>query len=193
MSQVISNSNTKRLSIVVAKGSPIFLNEIPYRSSRPLTSGINELPHCQLSDNPAENVWASLCSRIADCQNSLFKGSVGPRPSLTPLPDTQAFFLDNCPCKTPMVPRHVGTEWAHVHGKNDGSLHLVLSDADVDTVIKKNWAERHPILWMGGGFPQGLVLVYAPRTAEEIETVIGILTASYRFARGDFIPLGYSE
>ena len=193
---MISDRGQRRLEIEVKQGTPIFLKDIPSRSSRPLTSGIRELPHCQLSENPREEIWKLLCSRIAESQKSLFVGSTGPKPSLTPLPDTLAFFLDGCPCKTSMVPRKVGTEWAHVHGKEDGSLHLVLSNADVETVICKNWGERHPILWMGGGgaggFPEGLVLIYAPRTLEEIDTIIEILTASYLFARGDSLPLKYS-
>ena len=67
-----------------------------------------------------------------------------------------------------------------------GSMHMCLSLKDAATVISLGWGEPHVLAGtdMGGmKLSRGLLLVYAPRTNEEIDTVLQILKASLAFAK----------
>lgn len=123
--------------------------------------------------------------RVFGEKTTHFPGSTGPHRSHVSLPESQALFLDGDPA-IPCTRAFIAKEWAHIHGETDGSSHLVLSDADAATAIKAGWAERH--LLAGQKVPTGLVMVYAPRNNEEIDIVIEILKASYKYARGDLAP-----
>lgn len=45
----------------------------------------------------------------------------------------------------------MGTEFAHLHGARDGSLHVTLPAADAADAIEKGWAELHPLARQGVG------------------------------------------
>ncbi|SPO36713.1 uncharacterized protein PSFLO_02184 [Pseudozyma flocculosa] len=94
-----------------------------------------------------------------------------------------------------------GAEFCHVHappdapGKQDGSLHLVLSPEDADEVIGKGWGELHGLagcpaytgFWIVQrkvGLPPTYTLIYAPRDDDEVEAVKRIINASVAFATG---------
>ncbi len=83
-----------------------------------------------------------------------------------------------------------------MHGKQDGSLHLVLSEADAALVLERGWGELH---LMAGqrlrdlSLPNGLIMIYAPRTMDEIVTVLRIVRASWAYAKGDQEPLELSQ
>ena len=65
-------------------------------------------------------------------------------------------------------------------------MHTALTLADAAAAIDAGWAEPHLLAGrtMGGGraVPAGLVLVYAPRTAAEVPTVLEIIRAALAFA-----------
>ena len=46
--------------------------------------------------------------------------------------------------------------------------------------IRKGWAEQHPVARMGY-IPQNVVMIYAPRDAQEIEVVAGLVDEAYRY------------
>eukprot|EP00392_Amoebophrya_sp_AT5.2_P002769 g2774.t1 len=90
----------------------------------------------------------------------------------------------------------IGTEFAHIHakylerdpaGRNRpwqvwqggglGSMHVVLHPEDAAALTALGWTEYH-LLANQRGVPPGLVLVYAPRTADEIQVCLAILKAS---------------
>jgi phospholipase/carboxylesterase len=77
----------------------------------------------------------------------------------------------------------VGTEFAHLHGARDGSLHVALPTADATLAIEKGWAELHPLA-RPGVFPPTLVMLYGPRDEAELETIWQLVQISYAFARG---------
>ena len=52
-------------------------------------------------------------------------------------------------------------------------------EADVQEVLGKGWGAPH--LLAGRGAPSGLVLIFAPRDAGEVETCLRILDAARRF------------
>ena len=67
-------------------------------------------------------------------------------------------------------------EIAHMHG-SEGSLHLTLHPVDAAVVIKRGWGERHPLSgrW---SVPAGFVMVYAPKTEDELSAVMDIIRAA---------------
>ena len=77
----------------------------------------------------------------------------------------------------------VGREFAHIHPMPDGSMHAALPPELVGKAIEKGWAEQHPVARMGHISPN-VVMIYAPRNAEEIKVVAGLIAESYRYAGG---------
>lgn len=104
-------------------------------------------------------------------------------------------------------------EIAHVHGGNDHSLHVVLAPADCmypvscemlkrlvlmwnqgKRIIESGWGQRHAFsgssamkflsLGTRPDIPAEYILIYAPRTEAEIETVMHIVSASIKFMTG---------
>lgn len=92
--------------------------------------------------------------------------------------------------------KRFGYEIAHAH-QADGSLHVILHPHDVRTFIEQGWGQRHPLastsahwmfywdniqsLWNPDSrppIPETLVFLYAPRDADEIDTVIKIVDAA---------------
>ncbi|HEX6113677.1 MAG TPA: luciferase family protein, partial [Geminicoccaceae bacterium] len=78
----------------------------------------------------------------------------------------------------------IGREFAHVHPPHDGSMHMMLPPETVGELLGKGWGEPHPMA-RRGLIPATAVMVYAPRNAAEVDTVLQVIAASYRFARGD--------
>ena len=77
----------------------------------------------------------------------------------------------------------IGREFAHIHPMPDGSLHAALPPESAQEAISKGWAEQHPVARMGY-IPQNVVMIYAPRNAQEIEVVAGLVVAAYHYASG---------
>lgn len=78
----------------------------------------------------------------------------------------------------------IGREFAHIHPKPDnGSMHLVLSEEDVDTLKRTGWGEDHYLVTQGK-WPKGLVMVFSPRDDEELGVVKQVVARSYEFATG---------
>ena len=81
-------------------------------------------------------------------------------------------------------------EIAHVHtgvDSGDYSLHLCVSPTDCKEVITKQWGERMTLA--GTLMPQEYLIIYTPRTEEEVAVVKNIVEAAIGFMTGgrDFI------
>lgn len=80
-----------------------------------------------------------------------------------------------------------GLPWQAYQGGGQGSMHLCLTLRDAAAVMEAGWGELHLLagqaMGPGAKVPRGLVLIYAPRTVEEVSTVVKILEASHTFAR----------
>jgi hypothetical protein len=74
-------------------------------------------------------------------------------------------------------------EFAHIHPLLDGSLHAALSTELAQEALSKAWAEQHPVARMGY-IPQNVVMIYAPRDAQEIEVVARLVVETYHYASG---------
>ena len=77
----------------------------------------------------------------------------------------------------------IGREFAHVHPPYDGGMHMMLPPEAVEELLAKGWGEPHPMA-RRGLIPPSAVMVYAPRDAAEVDTVLEVIRASYRFACG---------
>ena len=77
-------------------------------------------------------------------------------------------------------------EICHIH-PTDGSMHLVLADQDIKTVLEAGWGERHPLShggWFERFVPANFVMVYAPREEAEVEVVLRIVRAAALYVEG---------
>ena len=76
-----------------------------------------------------------------------------------------------------------GTEFAHLHGADDGSLHLTLPPAAAQAAIAAGWAEFHPVV-RAGLSDVSLVMIYGPRDPNELEIVFRFVELSHAYAAG---------
>jgi phospholipase/carboxylesterase len=73
-------------------------------------------------------------------------------------------------------------EFAHLHPRYDGSLHLALPSSLAADAIRQGWAVPHP--WAGVRLSPGFVLVYGPRDDDEFGVVAAIVETSHAWAAG---------
>ena len=74
-----------------------------------------------------------------------------------------------------------GREFAHIH--TDGSLHAPLPFERAIEAVDGGWAERHPLADQREGW-EGLVMLYTPRSLEELDVVFQLIVESYGFVTG---------
>ena len=75
-----------------------------------------------------------------------------------------------------------GHEFCHIHPLPEGCIHLTLPGTVIERVVALGWAERHPV--HGLGLLKSLVMVYAPRNADELDVVAKLIESSRLFATG---------
>ncbi len=144
--------------------------------TRPRTTPTN--PHSQLNDIPEpsfSDVMLEKMAALPDVELALSQRA--------PIGTYGAYLKpghDKGPDEAFLLPR----EFAHLHSAPDASYHLTLPEPLRSEAIERGWAEPHPL----AGQPSvssHIVMVYAPRTLAEVDTVFDLVTASYRFARGE--------
>ncbi len=150
------------------------LSSIPARSGpRPKTRG--PAPHEQITQNASPVLQEKLLARIL-----ALPGIKGGRSGIS-VPGARAFLVDRDLACGPSDAYMIGNEFGHLHPPYDGSLHLRLPETVAQTVIAQGWAEEHPLTrLMFTGAP--VLLVYGPRTEEELEVVQRIVQAAYAYA-----------
>ncbi len=145
------------------------------RGSRPRTTPTN--PHTQLEQNPEREVVDELARKVFALPD------VEEHPSAISVPGARALWLREDVPAGPPEAFMIGREFAHIHPMPDGSLHAALPPETAQEAIRKGWAEQHPVALMGY-IPQNVVMIYAPRDAEEIEVVAELVVEAYRYAHG---------
>lgn len=146
---------------------------LPHRATpRPLTS--EGMPHAQIGVAPEPAVDRELRRRAYALPGVL------DRPTVISVQGARALWLaeDMELLRPEAILR--GREFAHIHP--DGSLHATLSPERAQEAIAAGWAEPHPIA-EPLGMP-GLVMLYTPRTMEELAVVVGLVVDSYNFVTG---------
>ena len=136
------------------------------------------LPQHQTSQTGPTELSERLWSRLAALPD------VRTAPTKVGVHGTRALLLDRTAVAGPdrafLLPDD--GEFAHQHPAPDGSLHVVLPDAQAYDALAKGWAGPHPLA--GVRVAPGMVLVYGPRDATEVEIVAGIAAASHQYATG---------
>ena len=131
-------------------------------------------PHTQLDQQAPPEVQERLFAVLRT-----FPGVVL-GPSHVSVPGTRALHLPGCqrPAEAGFM---IEREFAHLHPPSDGSLHMSLPPAIVQTVIDNGWAERHPLAGKYG-LPANIVMVYGPRDEGELAIVGALARASHAAA-----------
>ena len=133
------------------------------------------IPQEQRSDHSPAEVQEQLFARITALPG------VTTTQSAISVPGARGFMVPPAP-ETPLdaflVPQ-VG-EFAHLHPAHDGSLHLALPPALARDAVARGWAVAHPLA--GVRLARGMVMVYGPRDAAELDVVAGIVAASHAYA-----------
>jgi hypothetical protein len=147
----------------------------PRAGPRPRTTPTN--PHMQLDQRPPPEQIAELARRVFALRR------VEERPSAISIPGARALWLEESVPSGPREAFLIGRAFAHIHPLPDGSLHLALPPEVASDAVRQGWAEPHPVARLGL-IPPNVVMVYAPREPEELEVVLELVQASWRFAGG---------
>ena len=150
---------------------------LPRRSGpKPVTS--LGMPHQQLDQQPED-----VAPRDALAQRVFALPGVLEESSGVSVPGARALVLDATAASGPDSSFMVGREFAHLHPAPDQSLHIVLPREVATAAIDAGWAEPHPLAARMHG-PSIAVMVFAPRTDDEVDVVAGLVETSYRSAIG---------
>lgn len=152
---------------------------LPKRPGPRPTAGF-ETPHQQLDQIAPTRLQEGLWQRMIRLSD------VHAGPSDISAADTRALHLDPSVAHGPpeaFLPTR-GTEFAHLHGPADGSLHVHLPEQAAHDAIEAGWAELHPIA-RSGLIPPVLVMVYGPCDQDGLDVVWRLVELSYQFALGD--------
>jgi phospholipase/carboxylesterase len=135
------------------------------------------IPQEQCSDTAPVELQDEVFRRIAALPG------VSTRQSAISVPGARGFLLDPPrlgPLDAFIVPS--AGEFAHVHPGYDGSLHLALPPALAADVVAKGWGVAHPLA--GVRLTPGMTMLFGPRDAAELETVVGVVATSHAWASG---------
>lgn len=143
---------------------------LPARSGpKPRTS--LGMPHAQLDVVPDPALERELYRRVYAMPG------VENRPSVISVPGARALWLadDVEIARQGVILR--GREFAHIHP--DASLHVTLPPERAREAIAAGWAEQHPIAEHLG--IRGLVLLFTPRSPQELDVVMQLIAESYDY------------
>jgi phospholipase/carboxylesterase len=149
---------------------------LPQRAGqRPAVS--DRIPQEQQSDNAPLDLQEQVFARV-----SALPGVTTGQSAIS-VPGARGFMLtgiDSGLDDAFLVPG--AREFAHVHPGYDGSMHLALPIALASDVVAKGWGVPHPLA--GVRLTPGMVMLFGPRDDKELETVVGVVTASHAWASG---------
>lgn len=152
---------------------PSALSALPPRKGpRPATTG-REIPHDQLEDFSPPEIRDELITRAKALPGVFMTQSQVSEPSSLALRlnrQDRAFeaFLH------PSV-----DEFGHIH--RSGFMHLAVPMESLGPLTELGWVEPHPIS-RRPEFPSSIVMLYAPRDADELEVAAAVMQASYEQA-----------
>ncbi|KKK11910.1 hypothetical protein ARAM_002297 [Aspergillus rambellii] len=162
-----------------------FLKDLPKRNGERPTMGSFAVPHRQVNQIPSQEVKNKLEEKY---QAFLVRNShlVDRVPSILERHTDAAHVSKNIPLTSAAEDMH--REICHLHGTSDYSVHVTLAPADCKRVIESGWGQRFTLagsslfkylgLASGPKIPFEYMLIYAPRSDEEIEVVMQIIKAS---------------
>lgn len=152
--------------------------ELPTRrGTRPRTT--STIPQAQIDQQPDDARHVDAILAEAATWPSVHQTTSG-----ISVEGARALALDPSAAGGPAEAFMVGQEFCHVHAGGDHSLHLMLPVPLAEAAARAGWAEPHFFV-LTGQAPPTVVLVYAPRDDDERDVVLGLVRASYDFARGE--------
>ncbi|KAF5575253.1 hypothetical protein FPCIR_13246 [Fusarium pseudocircinatum] len=164
-------------------GHVTFLSEkdVPVREAPRPMIGTWTAPSRQLTDMAKQSIiesqaYQSFLSSLASSSSSKLKIATSLAERRGP-----ALFVASEEPSHPIAKRTRG-EIGHMHG-SDGSMHINLAPKDAKLVLERGWGQRHPL--SGTVLYLGNVMIYAPRTEEELEVVKNITRAGVKFMLGE--------
>ena len=150
------------------------------RGPRPRTS--DDIPHRQLDQQPPDGRHLDAMLATASTWPGIVEG-----PSGISGEGARALSIDEAAVAGPDEAFLVGREFGHGHAQGDFSLHVTLPVELAARAEAAGWAEPH--LWVHtGALPPNVVMLYAPRDADERDVTLSLLRAAYEFARGSTSP-----
>ncbi|KAJ9609446.1 hypothetical protein H2200_005773 [Cladophialophora chaetospira] len=188
----LSKQGALQTSSYPTDGAHEEIKDLPSRAGpRASVGGI--IPHRQLSQHPPKDVTQYITNlfKNAVVQNSdLLQERLSLYEKHNPalfVHDDIFSSSDSSASETARISRG---EIGHVHP--DYSIHLYFSPADARHIIAKGWGEKHRLSkpktsifqFQKYGLSDTYIMIYGPRTEEEIETVSKILQNSIRFMTG---------
>ena len=151
---------------------PVILHPRP--GQRPDVS--TEGPQRQLTQRATPELWGVLVSRVF-----AFPGVIEGHSQVSPASSRAVFFEPDLPERAPETSLAPGQrlEPVHLHVVDDTSIHLCLPRDRAIALVDLGWGQMHAY----GDYGTEL-LIYGPRTEEELDTVLSIIEESLAFARG---------
>lgn len=150
--------------------------DIPERQGvPPETTDTN--PHRQLSQNPSRALYDALAEQMFSVPDAV------EQPSQISIPGARALVLTEEVESGPQTAFMIDREFCHLHPPEDGSLHMCLPPDTAELARARGWAELHPVA-RSGMIPETTVMVYGPRDTDELDVVLSLVRASYRYAGG---------
>ncbi|MEV0069946.1 MULTISPECIES: luciferase family protein [unclassified Amycolatopsis] len=156
------------------------LEDLPLRTGKRPDVSVT-IPQQQLTGNAPAELQEKLFARV----NAL--PGVNSEQSAISVPGARGFMLADGqagPADAFLVPR--AGEFAHLHPRADGSLHVALPVSLAAEAIERGWAVAHPLA--GIRLTPGMVLVYGPRDETELDVVTAIVSTSHAWATGRELP-----
>lgn len=159
------------------------LSDLPIRSGiRPIIAPF-AIPHRQLDQHNSD--------AIREKQKAVFSEVVAQNKTLVHIQKSYfekhndaVFLLDSAMGNQTVVSSTHG-EVGHMH-PSDGSMHFSLSPSDTKEVVEKGWGELHGLAGQvykpGASLPATYMMIYSPRTEEELVVIKQILQAAIRFS-----------
>ncbi len=156
-------------SQVAAKDVTFPMREAP----RPETT--NGVPHLQIGLDPVPELTDAFLAHVSTFPDV----SLGP--TRVSLPGAVGFQLASN-AKIARADAIVGgREFAHMHP--DGSLHASLDPKVAQLAVDAGWAIPHPWADQRAGWG-GFVMIYTPRSDQELAVVMSLVELSYEFVTG---------
>ncbi len=137
------------------------------------TSGA--VPHVQIDAKTDD----AINNRLRELAFAL--PGVTEKPTIVSLPGALGMWLEEGVAVAQPKTIISGREFSHIHV--DGSLHTPLPPARALEVAASGWGERHPWAERFDGW-DGLVMLFSPRTSEELSVVYQLIVESYNYVTG---------
>jgi hypothetical protein len=150
------------------------LHGIPRREGPRPKIGVHPIPHRQLDQLSSPDVrrtQRAMFDAYVDGQGDYLRYAKSGYEK-----HNDAVFIQEPRIANPLGQTTRG-EVAHIH-PSDGSMHMIFSPSDAKTVIENGWGERHPLAGVSHGLPDTYLLIYTPRTLQELMVVQKLLKAA---------------